>query len=547
MKRLVRIGSRQLEIERTLVDRVVEYFDPVRGAARTRARFATAMTNAYTGASRDRRSMKEWKVSGGDADADTLFDLETLRERSRDLIRNQPLATGALATKVRYVVGSGLQLHPRINRKLLGLDDARAEEIEDQLQSEWESWACSTECDYERTLTFADLTSLAWRSTLENGDVFALLPMLERAPSHYALKVQLVEADRVCNPEFKQNDKAMSGGIEKDPVTGAPLRIHLLKDHPGALRARRGEWETVDIFGAESGRRQVLHLYRKLRIGQSRGVPDLAPVIELFKQLSRYTEAEIMAAVVNAMLTVFIETGSGTTGLGPMSPTGETGGKVGDDDVKLAAGAIIELKSGEKISSVNPTRPNSQFDPFVLAIIRQIAVSLELPYEVVIMHFTSSYSASRAALNEAWRFVRNSREWVARSFCQPIYGAFVTEAVMRGRVGLPGFLRGDERIRRAYLGARWLGPGRGQIDEAKEVEAAVQRINNHLSTLADETAEMSGGDWEANLAQRAREVARRAEFGLEPPSTPGVASAPAPAKAPAKAGGDDTTDDEEAA
>lgn len=533
MKREVRIGRRTVTVDRTLVDRVVAYFDPVAGVRRSQARLATAMVDSYQGASRTRRATKEWKVSGGDANADSLPELEDLRERSRDLIRNEPLATGILATKIRFVIGGGLRMHPRIDRKVLGISDEVAEIYEDTLQREWESWAESQECDLARTNNFYEQQALAWRSTLENGDVFALLPMVERPGSPYALKVQLVEADRCSNPGGRRDDNQFSGGVEHDAATGEPIAYHFQKTHPGALSGVKREWDRIAAYGEKTGRRQVLHLYRKLRIGQSRGVPDLAPVIELFKQLSRYTEAEIMAAVVNAMLTVFIETQGGTTGLGPMTPTSETGGKAGDDDLKLAPGAIVELKAGEKISAVNQTRPNSQFDPFILAIIRRVSVALEIPYEIAILHFTSSYSASRAAGNEAWRFVQMARPWVVRNFCQPVYEALVTEAVLRGRVGLPGFLRGDELIRRAYLHAQWLGPGRGQIDETKEVDAALARINGNLSTLADETAAISGGDWEANLAQRARERSRIHQLGLQPaPAAAPATSKPAPVPQP---------------
>ena len=56
-------------------------------------------------------------------------------------------------------------------------------------------------------------------------------------------------------------------------------------------------WQRVEAYGAETGRRNVLHIIDRERIGQRRGVPMLAPVLEAIKQLGRYTDAEIMAAV----------------------------------------------------------------------------------------------------------------------------------------------------------------------------------------------------------------------------------------------------------
>lgn len=100
---------------------------------------------------------------------------------------------------------------------------------------------------------------------------------------------------------------------------------------------------------------------------------------------------------------------------------------------------MIGLAPGEKVSSVDPGRPNAAFDPFVMAILRQIGVALEIPFELLVKHFTASYSAARAALLEAWKFFYTQRKWLADNFCQPVYEAWLTEAVLSGRVSAPGF------------------------------------------------------------------------------------------------------------
>ena len=60
-------------------------------------------------------------------------------------------------------------------------------------------------------------------------------------------------------------------------------------------------------------------------------------------------------------------------------------------------------------------------------------------------------------------------------------------------------------IKKAYCGAQWNGPAQGMIDPVKEVSAAEKRIQIGLSTRQKETVEMNGGDFEANVAQLARE------------------------------------------
>jgi len=180
----------------------------------------------------------------------------------------------------------------------------------------------------------------------------------------------------------------------------------------------------------------------------------------------------------------------------------------------IEPGDILELKPGEKVHDSNPARPNTSFDPFVTSILRQIGVALELPYEILVKHFTASYSAARAAMLDAWKFFLGRRAWLARSFCQPIYETWLTEAVALGRIAAPGFFT-DPLIRKAWLGSEWVGPSRGQIDELKEIKAARERIAAGVSTISEVTAEMTGGDWERKHAQRVKEATLRQAAGLE--------------------------------
>ncbi len=179
----------------------------------------------------------------------------------------------------------------------------------------------------------------------------------------------------------------------------------------------------------------------------------------------------------------------------------------------------------------DPTRPNTSFDPFVMSVLRQIGVALELPFEVLIKHYTASYSAARAALLEAWRFFRKRRDWLAAGFCQPVYEAVITECVLDGRLRAPGFLR-DELVRAAYLGAVWIGDAPGAIDPLKEAQAARERVELGISDKSAETVAYSGRNWEDVHSQRVRERQAELRDGL-------AAAAPAaPERAPEAANPD---------
>ena len=498
-----------------LIDRAVGFFSPVAAARRLRARIAMEALGSYTGASKSRRSMSAWQTSGSDPDTDILTDLPVLRERSRDLVRNQPLAGGAVKTKVTHVVGTGFRLQSRIDRDVLNLSEEAADLLESQIEREWRLFWESKNLDMARLQNGADLTRMIYRQVLENGDVFVLLPRLMLPGMAYALRLQVIEADRVCNQDDAADSDAVAGGVERDKTTGAPAYYHVLETHPGRLISTAAQkWRRVPAFGSKTGLPNIIHLYNPTRPGQSRGVPDLSPVIELFKQLSRYTEAEIMAAVISGFFTVFIESDGGGIGNFEYSNLGdETGQKTGDKDLKLGNGLIMELAAGEKVHDSNPGRPNNNFDPFVQAIMRQIGAGLEIPFEILIKHFTKSYSAARAALLEFWAYVKSERRWLADNFIQPVFDTWMYEAVSSGRIAAPGFFS-DPAIRKAYCGAAWVGPAKGQIDEVKEVNAAVARIDAGLSTLAHETAELTGQDWERNHKQQVKEHKMRSAAGL---------------------------------
>jgi lambda family phage portal protein len=502
----------------TLVDRVINYVSPSAAFQRMRSRAAMALLSSYTGASKTRRSLSSWHTEGSDADTDILSDLPTLRERSRDLCRNNPLAGGAIKTKITNVIGTGLRFQSQIKRDVLGLDEEAASKLERLIEREWRLFWDSKDVDLARTLTGHAITRMVYNQEKENGDVFVLLPRRTRKGSVYDLRLQIVEADRVCNPDNKMDTDTLAGGIERDQ-DGAPVRYHILNHHPGSLALGKSlTWETRDAFNPKTGLRNVLHIYNPTRPGQSRGVPDLAAVIEPLKQLGRYTEAEIMAAVVSGLFTVFVESDMGAGG-GPLGQTfqyaDDAGNKTSgsDNDAKLGNGLIIDLAPGEKVSTANPGRPNQAFDNFVQAILRQIGVGLELPFEILIKHFTKSYSAARAALLELWKYVLSERQLVADNFLRPVQEVWMWEAVAKGRIPAPGFFD-DPAIRRAYLAGSWVGPTKGQIDELKEVKAARERIDGRLSTLARETAELTGADWDDNHAQQVKEKNAQIRDGL---------------------------------
>lgn len=505
-------------IQPTWMDRIVGAVSPERMLNRLRARVGIqAISGSWVGARRDRTQTATWATQGGDPDADTLDDLPTLRERSRSLLRDNPLAAGAVNTAVSNVVGTGLMLRSQPERSFLGWDKKRAAEWSKRVEGLWRLWAESKGVTLNTLQNFYEIQSLSFRATLESGDTLMLLPYKKRQGDFLGLKLQLIESDRLATPPGKTSEPNFSGGVQLD-ADGAPVAYHVAKYHPGSRMAMGAQEWTAVPARTRRGTPASLHLFWALRPDQHRGVPYLSTVIEALRELGEYTTGELRAAVVSGLYTVFITNSQESAG-GPLDaakvdlPQNSKNASDPKKAIELGYGSTFELDPGEKIDTFAPNRPNQAFDPFVLAMLRVIGVALELPFEVLVKHFTASYSAARAALLELAKFVRSRRAWLATNLCQPVFEAFLEECVASGLVDAPGFFD-DPILRRAYCSAGWTGDSLGQIDMGKEIEAWVSAIDNGLANRTQGTAALFGTDWDVEIESRSGEDERLKELDV---------------------------------
>jgi lambda family phage portal protein len=473
----------------------------------------------WRGASQTLRSMQSWVAGIGSPVSDLpRAEQRVLRGRSRDAYRSHMVARAALTRCRTNIVGTGLICRPGVDQAALGLTEDEADALNATLLRSWERWAEDpVECDIEATLDIYGQQGLALISAMLSGDVFALTPEYLRPGGVSSLKIQFVEADRVSNPFERSDSTHCIDGIEFNEAM--PVGCWIRNTHPGDRHTSvMPAWKYYAMFGENTGRRRVLHIWNeKDRPGQVRGAPYLAPILEPLKQIERYGTAELMAAVVSAMLTVFIERDSAATDTNgdPIGPFAEAENANGD--ISLGNAAVVDLGPGEKANLANPARPNANFDPFFMAVVKQIGAALELPVDELLLHYEASYSAARAAMLQAWRFYTMRRWFLVQQFCQPIYGLHLDEEVASGRLSLPGY--SDPIKRRAYSRAMWIGPARGSMDEYKEAKAAEVRIDIGVSNEAMETAAMTGEDWNTVYKQRAREIAQRRTDNTYSPRT----------------------------
>jgi capsid protein len=155
---------------------------------------------------------------------------------------------------------------------------------------------------------------------------------------------------------------------------------------------------------------------------------------------------------------------------------------------------------------------------------------LGIPYEVLVKHYTASYSAARAALLDAWRYFRTRRDRHAAYFCAPIYEAWLDEAVATGYVRAPGYFA-SPLVRRAWLGHTWIGDGPGSIDPVKDIKAAEARIGLRISTHEAESILHDGGKLRPKLKKLAREMKLMKQLDVQP-SVEVAVPPPAPQEPP---------------
>lgn len=489
------------------LDGFIGFFSPRAGLKRRMFREAIKLSEkfgSYRGAEKN-RLRSSWIPGGGSADQDIIPDLPDLRERSRDLNRNDAHASGITNTMTTNVVGTGIRPQSRVDKEALGIADSKADKFQKKVERTWKLWL--PYADAGNRMDFYEIQQLVDRQILENGEAIVIPIMFKDKSRPYSLALQVIESDRLATPPDKSGDKTIRAGV-KIGVNGEPVSYYIQKTHPGDYRFTKSEnREFVEIPARnEYGRPNVFHLYPVQRSGQTRGVPFFSPVLTYFKDLAEYAEAELVAARIAACFSIFI-TSEASMDLN----TGYDRNLQGQYLESLEPGMIRHLLPGESITSFNPQRPSATFEPFVEKMLRAISAALGLPYELVAKDFSkTNYSSARAALLEARRYFKVRQEWLARKLCQPVWEMVLEEAYLRGELGSISFYENKQY----WVNASWITPGWEWVDPLKEAQAAEVGIRNGIITYSD-LYSAQGKDWEECFEQRKREQEKIKELGLE--------------------------------
>lgn len=478
--------------------------------------------------------------SGGDtsADAELSLSLERLRARSRQLVRDSAYAKRAKTVVVNNVIGAGVGMQAQVETTRGNLNNR----VNDGIEAAWRTWCEAGNCHTGGTLHFADMERMALGQVFETGEVVIRKHYRRFGDSAVPLGLEVIESERLAGELIDPGalvgvTNEMRMGVEVDEFQ-RPLYYWIRRGHPGDVRRTIADANRYERVPASD----IFHLKVVTRWPQTRGEPWMHAVLRKLDDLSEYSQSEVAAARASAAY-------FGTIERPEEDPAGRDDGA--DDEppsFQIDPLTVRELAPGEKLTFHTPNRPNAALDPFMRAMLREIAAGSGPSYESLSRDYSqTNYSSSRLALLEDRDLWRTLQQWWLRSFRLPLHRVWLQQAVLAGAV--PSLRAAEYAFDPAKFEAVHFKPrGWSWVDPTKEVKAFKEAVLGGMATLTDVIAQTSGGqDIEDYILSRKRELQMLKDAGIEVDTTfvpePTVATAPLMGAT----SGDDDDDDAPAA
>jgi lambda family phage portal protein len=450
-----------------LIERMLMPIAPRLVLARSRARVAAGMLRGYDGASKTRRTAGWKSARPAGPVTEVRAARATLRDRSRDLARNNSLGKRAIDLTVAHQIGTGIRPRPNSGSKAL----------DRKIMALWDAWGA--ECDAAGQLDIYGLQALAARTRAESGEVLVLQSAGEAAG--IPLRLQLLEPDWLYDDVLQRAGAAslpagvadLAEGIEFD-AAGRRVAYRLWERNPnedGAFGSLRHGFRRVPAA-------DLIHLYRIDRPGQLRGVPDIASAIMRMRDLDDYHDAALMLAKVQSVLGVFITQAGGPAG-GPVGQ--ESADPDGERLDMLSSGMIGYLQPGEDVKFLTPDG-DGPFTAYTRTFLHLIALAFGLTYHQLTGDLSEANYSSLRAGSLDFRRLTEQAQWLMLipRLCQPIWRAFLAAAVLAGK--LPAAAQDCP--------VKWTPPRFDLVDPGRDTAATVAQIRAGLVTLPEAIAEM---------------------------------------------------------
>lgn len=448
------------------------------------------------------RRMRGW-VPPTSGPNNAIRDIQKIRDRGRDAVRNEWSARSAATRWATNLVGTGIV--PRLSQ---AIEKTRRDEI----MQLWNRW--TNVCDADGAVTFYGLQRLATVCWLVGGEVFPRLRFRRAdSPLPVPLQVQLIEADQVPMldsdywPGLPKGNTIRSG-IERT-MYGQRVAVWVYKEHPSDNKG----WLNDPMTMVRVPISDMLHIYEPERPGQLRGVPDNAAVLARLRGIADFDDAVLERQKIANLFTTFITkaaaTGGFLSGVDPLTMQPIQTDSGGSPMVGLEPGMSIELAPGEDVKFANPPEAGTTYADYMRSQHLGTAAGQGLPYELMSGDILNvSDRTLRLIINEFRRFAEQ-RQWqiIIPRMCQPIFEAWVDQAVLGGEIAV----REAPLVKRAT----WAPQGWAYMHPVQDVQAKQLEVANGFRSRSSVIAER-GDDPEEVDNERKADKDREDSLGLQP-------------------------------
>ena len=466
---------------------------------------------SYLGA-KGGRLFADWVANNNSADEEIETALQTLRNRSRALSRNDGYISRYLKMMVNNVVGhNGIRLSMKA-RDQDGSLDIGGNRIVEEAWKDWSRYGMPTANGKQ---SFIDCQQLFVESLARDGEV---LVRHLRSNNPYGYQIQFLEADHLDDQytgRNQGNQNPIVMGVEMDKFN-KPVAYHILRNHPGNTNQSYNMANKHIRLSADD----MIHAYMPNRPEQTRGVPWTSAVLARMKMLSGFEESAVVNARVGASKMGFI-----------ISPDGED--YLGEDVentytpiMDASPGTIEQLPNGSDFKAFDPDYPNTTFDPFQKAILRGIASGLNVSYVSLSNNLEGvNYSSIRQGVMEDRDMYKLVQRFVIDHFMEPIFRRWLLSAMTTRAINLP-IAKYDKFANAAtFIPRSWTW-----IDPLKEMNANVIGLQNGQVTMQDVQSNY-GRDVEELFESLNREKALAEQYDINVGYEPyGVAKQPVQAE-----------------
>lgn len=477
------------------LDNIISWFSPKAGLRREQARLAahrlstvsdSVKARKYEAGSRSRRT-KGWDARGTASDTEIARHGYLLRNRARDMVRNNGWAKKAARVIRTNVVGKGIKLSVSTN-------SVRATKKAKQI---WKDWAETTACDFYKRKNIYGIQRQVTNAVFVDGEVL-VRQRRNASLTPVPLELQVIEIDLLDSTKMEtrlDGGGSINQGVEMD-AEGRVVAYWLLSEHPGSLLSQ-GSLESTRV-----PREEILHIYHEERAGQIRGVTEMAASMIRLRDFDEYEDAQLIKQKVAACFSGFVH--------GDADPLpGDPSLDGGYDMERVEPGMIEYLPVGKQITFATPPEA-SGYEEHGRRVLQGVSAGMGISYESLTNDLSNvNFSSGRMGWIEMHRFIEEWQDDVAIiQLCTPVWQWFLQAARVRGV--LPA---------KSKFAISWTPPRREMIDPVKETEGLNAQVRAGFVALQDVIRQL-GGDPDEVLAKiaedRAAQDAIDAQFTSDP-------------------------------